>query len=382
MKRRNFISQIGLIGGLGIAGNSLLAKDIVLPNSNLNEVNTLSLNELSLNNSANNLEYPDKVPQRVYQNNEIIKPKALKRRDTIAITAPASPTSMGEIAATVKLFKSLGFNVVVGDTIKNQNINFRYLSDDDEKRAAELMGFVNDENVNAIICGRGGYGVMRTFPYLDFNSFTKNPKIIVGYSDITALLIAINKKSNLVCFHGPVATTKFDAFTFANFTKILFDEQQFTKIETYLSEMTSINEGIASGVVTGGNLKLIVSTLGTPYEINTDDSILFIEEINEHPYEIDRMITQLVLSDKLNNVKGIVFGKFQNANQRMPFHPFAQFTIVEVIEQLLKPFNIPIVYNIPFGHTDIMLTLPLGVKVELNTKNKSLTFLEPSVSII
>jgi muramoyltetrapeptide carboxypeptidase len=376
MKRRNFISQLGIFGGIGIAGNTLLAKDIITPNSN-----QISLNN-SLNNSFNNLEYPDKVPQKIYQHNEIIKPRALKRGDTIAITAPASPTSLGEIAATVKLFKNLGFNVVVGDTIKNQNINFRYLSDDDEKRATELMNFVIDENVNAIICGRGGYGVMRTFPYLDFTNFTKNPKIIVGFSDITALLLAINKKSNLVCFHGPVATTKFDAFTFANFTKILFDEQQFTKIETYLSEMTSINEGVASGVVTGGNLKLIVSTLGTPYEINTDNTILFIEEINEHPYEIDRMITQLVLSEKLNNVKGIVFGKFNNPHKRMPFHPFAQFTIVEIIEQLLKPFNIPIVYNIPFGHTDIMLTLPIGIKVELNTKNKSLTFLEPSVSII
>lgn len=377
MDRRKFISKVGLIGGLGVAASQAPLLAYAKKDNDFTPIN-----DAKYNNIVNaNLEYPDKIPLRSNYG-EVIKPKALKRGDTIAITAPASPTSMGEIAPTVKLLKNLGFNVVIGDTIRNQNISFRYLSDDDVIRAEELMKFVKDDSVSAILCGRGGYGVMRTFPYLDFSLFSKHPKIIIGFSDITALLLAIHKTSNLVCFHGPVATTNFDSFTLANFTKVLFDEQQFSKIDTYLSDMKVINEGKAIGKITGGNLRLIISTMGTPYEINTDDSILFLEEINEHPYEIDRMLTQLVVSGKLNNVKGIVFGKFSNVNKRMPFHPFASFTIIEIIEQLLKPYNIPIVYNLPFGHTDIMLTLPFGINLELNTKNKTITFLEPAVTII
>lgn len=375
MKRRNFIYSVGSVSSLLLVGNKLVGKE-------LEQNHTLLANNSDISNRVgNNLnEYPEKLPF-IKNSNELIKPKALKRGDTIAITAPASPTNIGEISNTIKLFKNMGFNVIVGDTIKNQNLNFRYLSDDDNKRASEFMDFVKNKDVNAIICGRGGYGVMRTFPYLDFNEIKNNPKIIVGFSDITALLNAINKKSNLVCFHGPVATSKFDSFTLANFTKVLFDEQQFTKIENVFPEMININEGYAQGEITGGNLKMIISTLGTPYEIDISNKILFLEEVNEHPYEIDRMLTQLMLTNKLNTVKAIVFGKFENANKRMPFHPYASFTIIEVIEQLLKPFNIPIVYNLPFGHTDLMLTLPFGVKCELNTNKKSLSIIESAVSI-
>lgn len=376
MKRRKFIYSVGTASSLLLVGNKLMGKELDQNHA------LLANNHSDINNKVgfNLNEYPEKLPF-IKNSNELIKPKALKRGDTIAITAPASPTTMGEIANTIKLFKNMGFNVVVGDTIKNQNLNFRYLSDDDSIRAAEFMDFVKNKDINAIICGRGGYGVMRTFPFLDFNEIKNNPKIIVGFSDITALLNAINKKSNLVCFHGPVATTRFDSFTLANFTKVLFDEQQFTKIENVFPEMININEGYAQGEITGGNLKMIISTLGTPYEIDISNKILFLEEINEHPYEIDRMLTQLMLSNKLNNVKAVVFGKFDNANKRMPFHPYASFTIIEIIEQILKPFNIPIVYNLPFGHTDLMLTLPFGVKCELNTNKKTLSIIESAVSI-
>lgn len=381
MDRRKFISKIGLIGSLGFMASykSTFAEGLEKPELSLKSAVT-GANGSVFNQQISHISDTQNT-ESVVGFKEMIKPKALSIGDTIAITAPASPTSLGEISPTVRLLKSLGYNVVIGNTILKQTISNRYLSDEDQVRAAELMDFIKNDKISAIVCGRGGYGVMRTFPYLDFSEFGKNPKIIIGFSDITALLIAINKEANLVCFHGPVATYSFDSYTLTSFKEVLTDEKQFQKIENIVPEMIVVNPGKSVGRLVGGNLKLIISTMGTPYEIDTKDSILFLEEVNEHPYEIDRMLTQLVISGKLNRVKAIVFGKFAGANVRKPFHPFASFTINEILEQLIKPYNIPVVYNVPFGHTDRMLTLPLGINVELDTEKKTISYLEPAVTL-
>lgn len=310
-----------------------------------------------------------------------ILPKGLSKGSKIAITAPASPTSLGEISPTINLLKSLGFKVVVGNTIKLNSKEYRYLASSDEDRAKEFMQFVEDNSVDAIICGRGGYGVMRILNLIDFNKIQANPKIIVGFSDITALINSIYNLTGIVSYHGPVATNSFDSFTLDYFKRALFSTNKFEPINIKQEDLVVINPGNAQGKLVGGNLKMLVSTLGTPYEIDSKDSILFIEEVSEHAYQIDRMLTQLILSSKLQKAKAIVFGQFKDLNKRTSFFPTKSFTIKEVIEQITKPLNIPIVIGMPFGHIQKKITLPIGIQANLNTANKTLTIIEPTVSV-
>ncbi len=311
---------------------------------------------------------------------ERILPNGLKKGSVVAITAPASPTSPGEIAATVSLLRSNGFKVVVGDTITKHTTNFRYLSGSDEERANEFMDFIQRKDVDCILCARGGYGVMRILNLIDFDIIKQNPKIIIGFSDITALLNSIFNLTGLVAFHGPVAATTFDKFTFDNFKKVLFMEQQFTPIEVIEPNTNIITAGSGSGKIVGGNLKMLVSTLGTPYEVDTTDSVLFIEEVSEHAYQIDRMLTQLLLSNKLQKANAIVFGQFKELNKRSSFFPTKSYTIKEVLDQLITPLKIPSIVGMPFGHIQRKMTLPIGINAILDTKLSKLTITEKSVS--
>lgn len=356
MKRRNFI----LSAGLGLLG----AK---------------SLNANPISDPQDSIFYYKNTKKK----EPITKvfPKRLKEGSVIAITAPASPINEWNIRGAIKTFQSLGCSVKIGKTIKDQDGSYRYFSASEEDRAKELMDFVQDPEVDAILCGRGGYGVMRILDKLDFDEFRKNPKIIIGYSDITALLNSIYNISGVVTFHGPVASSEFNRFTLDNFKKVLFvDEMSNTSITD--SSAKVIQSGTASGNLVGGNLKMIVSTLRTPYEINTDNSILFLEDIDEHPYKIDRMLTQMKLSGKLDSVNGFIFGIFKGLNKREPFYPNNSYTLLEVIEQLIVPLGKPILIDMPIGHIAKKLTLPIGVNTSINTDTKSIDFLESPVSFI
>ncbi len=313
----------------------------------------------------------------------LILPAGLHAGSTVAIIAPAGPVSLKEIKDGIAVLKKYGCRVEIGKSVQNPN-RLPYLSGSDDFRAAEFMGFVERKDVDCILCARGGYGVMRILPMLDYKKIRENPKIIIGYSDITSLLIAITQISKVVTFHGPVASSVFNEFTLDYFSKTLFAPEgisaPFKNIDYTSKSLLTINEGITRGRLTGGNLAMVVSTLGTPYEIDTKDKILFLEEIEEEPYKIDRMLTQLWLAGKLQEAAGIALGIFTKCEEPKRGRPHTPSALQTVLAERIKPLKIPCVYGLPFGHVQDKLTLPLGITAELNATTKTFTLIEPPVA--
>jgi muramoyltetrapeptide carboxypeptidase len=315
-----------------------------------------------------------------------ILPKAIKPGDTIGITAPASPTGMWEIRNSLKFINRIGCKYKIGKTVTDWKTSDRYFSAGDKQRAAEFMDFIKSDKIDAILTARGGYGVMRILPLLDYEAIRQHPKPIIGFSDITALLHAVYDKAGVISFHGPVAALSFNSMTERAFKKVLFrrdnknEVPEYTPVTLKYDAADTVNPGIATGKLTGGNLSMISATLGTPYEIDTKDSLFFIEEVFEEPYKIDRMLTQLVLAGKFDDVKGIILGKFNNLDSHKPFYPGLQFSVRQIINQIIKPLNKPTILNYPIGHGSGIITLPIGIFAELNADKKELIILEQPVS--
>jgi muramoyltetrapeptide carboxypeptidase len=308
----------------------------------------------------------------------LIKPKALKLGDTIGIIAPASPTINENIKAAEDKLIELGFKVKVG---KSPYERYGYLSGTDSTRANDINEMFMDKEIKAIICIRGGYGTPRILELLDYEAIKKNPKIFVGYSDITALHIAFTQKCNLVTYHGPMLSSDmikdFSEFSKDELFKTLMDPEPLGKISNPQGEeVVTINGGIAEGTIIGGNLSLIVATIGTPYEIDVKGKLLFIEEIGEEPYKIDRMLNQLRLSGKLEDASGIILGDFNNCESGKHEE---NLTLSQVIDDHIKPLKKPTIYNLQAGHCDPMVTLPFGVMARLDADKGELTILENSV---
>ncbi len=310
-----------------------------------------------------------------------ILPPALKKGATVGIVAPASGVDQSDIASNIAIFKALGLKVELASALSKSN---RYLAAPDNVRASQFMEFVERRDIDAILCARGGYGVMRILPMLDFDAIRRNPKIIMGYSDITALLIAIEQISGLITFHGPVASSHFDPFTTECFLKTVFastEEKTKPKVLAVTDDsLITLCNGVAIGRLVGGNLSMVVSTLGTPYEIDTAGAILFLEEVSEEPYKIDRMLTQLWLAGKLHQCAGIALGQFKNCEATKRSDIELSFTLRQVLAQRISTLNIPAAYGLPFGHVKSKMTLPIGIQAKLDATKKSLTILETSVT--
>lgn len=308
----------------------------------------------------------------------MIKSQALKLGDTIGIVAPASPTKDENVKAAEEKLIELGFKVKVG---KSPYERYGYLSGTDFIRANDINEMFMDKEIKAIICIRGGYGTPRILELLDYEAIKKNPKIFVGYSDITALHIAFTQKCNLVTYHGPMLSSDmikdFSEFSKDKLFKTLMDPEPLGKISNPQGEeVVTINGGIAEGTIIGGNLSLIVATIGTPYEIDVKGKLLFIEEIGEEPYKIDRMLNQLRLSGKLEDASGIILGDFNNCESGKHEE---NLTLSQVIDDHIKPLKKPTIYNLQAGHCDPMVTLPFGVMARLDADKGELTILENSV---
>lgn len=304
-----------------------------------------------------------------------ILPKGLGPGSTIGIVAPASAAFSSEIGDFMSLCASWGIKTKLGRNISRRS---GYLSASDEHRAAEFMEAIEDPAIDAVVCARGGYGVMRILPLLDFSAIRQASKAIMGFSDITALLVAVNQMTGLVTFHGPVASSTFDSFTVRSLESVVLRTQPSESFQD--QRLTTIQPGSAQGRLTGGNLAMIVSTLGTRYEVDTRDAILFLEEINEEPYRIDRMLTQLWLAGKLQTCKAIAFGNFRNCEAKGISISGPSFTLSQVFHERIAPLGIPAVYGLPFGHVKSKLTLPLGIRAELDATKKHLTLLEPAIA--
>lgn len=308
----------------------------------------------------------------------MIKPKALKLGDMVGIISPSSPTSHENVKAAKDKLVEMGFKVKVG---KSPNERYGYLSGTDSIRANDINEMFKDEEIKAIICIRGGYGTPRILDLLDYDAINANPKIFVGYSDITALHIAFTQKSNLVTYHGPMASSDmikdFSKFSKDNLFKAIMNPEPLGKLSNPIGEeIVTINGGISEGTIIGGNLSLIVATIGTPYEIDVKGKLLFIEEIGEEPYKIDRMLNQLRLSGKLEDASGIILGDFNNCESGKHEE---NLTLSQVIDDHIRPLKKPTIYNLQAGHCDPMVTLPFGVMARLDADKGELTILEKSV---
>lgn len=302
-------------------------------------------------------------------------PKKLKFGDTIGIISPASGEEEAIIKQKINILKNFGFKIKEGKHLYHR---YGYLAGQDYQRAKDLMDMFLDKDVDAIFCFRGGYGSMRILPFIDWNLIKENPKIFLGFSDITVLLNYIYKHLDIITFHGPMVNSDLiEEYTLNSLLQNLmfgngcYDISNPDDIACY-SNFSAYCEGI----LVGGNLSLICSTLGTPYEIDFKDKILFIEDVDEAPYAIDRMLTQLALSNKLNQCKGFILGQFKGCTSKDSEN---SLTLDDIFKEKILCYNKPTLMNFMCGHDIPKLTLPIGAKIALDTLNNKINVLDAVV---
>ena len=310
----------------------------------------------------------------------ILKPKALRKGDVIAIAAPASPPASEEkLEKGIRYLEQLGYRVVLG---KNLHKKRGYLAGTDKERASDLNELFADTKIKAIFCARGGYGASRILPLLDYKLVMRNPKILVGYSDITALHLAFFSKSGITSFSGPMVSVEMSGELRGNaeefFWRAITSVKPLPAIKSKKSEQIFTGKSNTStGRLLGGNLSLVSALAGTPYFKPAKDSILFFEEIDERPYRIDRMMQQLTLSSALKASRGIVLGNFSGCNPD-PAKP--SLTLSQVFEDVFERYAYPVVSGVRVGHVKNSLSLPIGVRVRLDGSGRNMEFLESGVS--
>ncbi|MEK7724460.1 MAG: LD-carboxypeptidase [Acidobacteriota bacterium] len=327
--------------------------------------------------------------------NKIIKPKRLKSGDTVGLIAPAGYADDAEFQRAVQNLEGLDFKVKLG---KNVRQRYLYLGGTDKERVEDIHWAFQDSEVKAVWCLRGGYGITRLLPDLNFSLIKKNPKIVIGYSDITALLVAIHQNTGLVTFHGPGGSSTYSDYTKNHVLNVLTNPSAPYKIE--LSENNkaredqayktqTITKGKARGKLVGGNLTLLSVMNGTKFQLkDTKGKILFIEDVNEPPYKVDRMITQLRQAIDMRQLAGVACGIFTENNRRpaaTETQPTPQTneppetTTIDVIKDRLGDLGIPVIYGLSFGHIREQFTLPIGIEAEFDTESATVTFLESGV---
>lgn len=307
------------------------------------------------------------------------KPAALKKGDTIGLIATSSHIgNVEKVKKSENALNELGFNVVVGESCYLQ---YGYLAGPDEIRANDVNRMFKDKSIDGVFCIRGGYGTSRILDRLDYDMIKHNPKVFIGYSDITAIHIALNQICKLVTFHGPMVSTdmipEFESFSRESFLRaVTLNESLGLMSNPNNEEIKSLVGGCASGAIVGGNLSLVAATMGTKYEIDTKDKLLFLEDIDEEPYRVDRMLSQLRLAGKLDDCRGVILGDFNNCTPKN-YNP--SLSLMEVFEDIIVPAGKPVIYNFKSGHCSPMITIPFGVKAILNADECSLTFVEEAV---
>ncbi|HEY5594926.1 MAG TPA: LD-carboxypeptidase [Nitrospiria bacterium] len=306
----------------------------------------------------------------------MIKPEALRTGDTIGVIAPAGSADPAELARGVEHLIGMGFRVALGESVEKR---LRYLAGSDRDRAADLNRMFSNPEITAIVCARGGYGTSRIIPYLDEAAIAQHPKILVGSSDVSLLLNYLCRRLGLVTFHGPMAAPNFgkqpSALTDAWFRKILVEAQGKGPIA--VDGVKGLRGGLAQGPLAGGCLTMLCSTLGTPYEIQTDGAILLLEDIDEAPYRIDRMLTQLKAASKFKNVRGVIFGTMPGCQPPSK----SAYVLEDVICDVLADQTFPILYGFPAGHGGEQVTLPIGVPVQMDGSTAAVTLLESAVHL-
>jgi len=295
------------------------------------------------------------------------KPERLKTGDTIGIVAPAGPFDSKQLDQGMAVLKSMGYAVKIPENLGQSD---GFLAGPDIHRASLINAFFADRQVKGIVCARGGYGSMRILELLDYEMIRDNAKVFVGFSDITALHAVLNNRCNLVTFHGPVVTYlgRADAETTQSLSNAVAADRPITVVP---KDAAIIQPGCASGRVCGGNLTTLCHLLGTPFVPDFKDCLLLLEETNEAPYRVDRMLFQMKLAGCFDGVQGIALGSFNNCGD--------MDEIYRVIQRIFQDLDPPVMAGFDIGHGHTNLTLPLGLQATLNTAERSLTYTEPAV---
>ncbi len=314
----------------------------------------------------------------------VIRPKRLARGDVIGLVAPSGVTDDSEIERATRTLETFGFKPRYGANIRAAWGGY---AGSIAQRVADLHAMFADREVRGVFAIRGGSGAGALLPRLDYRLIRANPKVLTGYSDITALHLAIHRRAGLVTFHSPVATSRPNDYWHYHFLRILTEPQP-----NYTMHMSVENErraekdplfgirtyrhGVAEGPLIGGNLSIVAALAGTPFAAQTHGRILFLEDVREAPYRVDRMLTQLDQADPFARTAGVMFGVFTRADVR---DDDRTLTMEEVIAHHLGPLKVPAVAGYSVGHIAHQMTLPIGVRARLDTEDQSLTLLEPAV---
>ena len=310
-----------------------------------------------------------------------LKPKPIERRATIGVVSPASrPLDDEQYYQGIDYLKNLGYNIIESEHVLDQ---YGYLAGNDENRAQDINLMFRDPQVDAIICSRGGYGTPRILERLDYETIQKNPKIFVGYSDITSLSLAIWQKTGLITFSGPMVAVEMgkgiDPFTEDNFWEIISQTNPIGKLTNPENDPIQIvKPGKAKGKLLGGCLSLINVVLGTPFCPDFNGAILFIEDIEEEPYRIDRYLAQLKMAGILDVISGLVLGKFVDCVPGELEKPYLELD--QIFHDYFADLNIPVIANFAYGHIPVKHTLPIGIEAELDTDQGGLILIEGAVN--
>lgn len=319
---------------------------------------------------------------------KLVKPPRLRKGQKIRLIAPAGAVSDPlSVPKAKQTLENLGFQVELGKTL---TLRKGYLAGSDEQRITELHESFLDPSVACVLPIRGGYGATRILDRLDYSLIRAHPKVFIGYSDITALLLAITHKAGLVTFHGPVGDSTFNDFSVANFTAALAKTDPIGVCPTLATSSSRLPQptpetlfpGIANGPLIGGNFSVLMAVIGTKYMPSLGGAILFLEDINEDPYKVDRMFSTLALGGYLKQVKGIACGDFKMPPPKPDddLDPTHSMTTRDVLTDYCQRFKIPSFTGLLTGHIVDKLTLPLGVRTRLDATKKELCILESSVS--
>jgi muramoyltetrapeptide carboxypeptidase len=313
----------------------------------------------------------------------VVRPKRLKPGDRVGLVAPASANFRSvDIEIAQEVARAFSLEPRLGVHVRDRH---GYLAGRDEDRAADVNRFFADPSVSAIFAIRGGWGCARILPLLDWDTIRRNPKVVTGYSDVTGLHCSLQARVGLATFHTPMLLADWPPFSVENFRRVVFgaeavtmanppgDEERLVQRE---NRTRTITVGRARGRLLGGNLTVLTALVGSPYVPAFDGSILFLEDVNEEIYRVDRMLTQLRLAGLLGRVRGFVFGSCSRCE---PGEGYGSLTLEEVLDEHVKPLGIPAYEGAMIGHQDRQFTVPVGVEVEMDAAAGTITMLEPAV---
>lgn len=297
-------------------------------------------------------------------------PKSLQKGDTVGLISPSAATSERiQFQFAQEALEALGLQVKLGENLKNRR---GHLAGTDAERAADLNGMFSDTDIKAIICIRGGSGAARILPLIDFSLIKKNPKPLIGYSDITALHNAIHAKTGLITFHGPNGSGSWNSFNVNQFERLFFDQEQILFENEQIkgddlvikqNRIQTITSGKVNGKILGGNLTVLTALSGTPYLPDFKNSILFLEDIGEEPYKLDRMFSTLKLNGTLDRIKGFIFGQCSDCN---PSGGYGSLTLDDILDDYILPLEIPAYKGAMIGHLPKQFIIPVGAEVEMD----------------